>query len=108
MNVYMEPAEWWQIVVAFTTLAGFLVVAAAIVLQALRHRPPMVLPKRECSCQRADSWDRTAWALDMALDGGQDRRNLGLAVLEQLSASQFPNKLDAQIVAQARTMLNRL
>lgn len=105
MIVHTEPAEWWQVVLAFTPLAAFLVILAAVIaLYAFRLPASAGVTGSE---MRADSWDRTAWALDMALDESPHRRKVGLAVLEQLSASRLMGKEDTKIVAQARDLLNR-
>lgn len=55
--------------------------------------------------ERADWWDRAKWAIDMALDDKPERRKVGLAVLDQLSTSQFVGNEEAQIVAQAKMVL---
>lgn len=54
----------------------------------------------------AEWWSRAEWAMDMALDDKPERRKVGLAVLDQLSVDRFVGKEDAQIVAQARALLN--
>lgn len=104
MIVHTEPAEWWEIVAALTPLAGFLVIIAAVIVLYASRRAAL---SGVTGVEIPADWDRTAWALDMALDDSRDRRNAGLAVLDQLSASHLTGKEDAQIVAQARTLLDR-
>lgn len=101
--VHTEPAEWWQIVAAFTPLAVLLVlvVAAVIVVRAVR---PGSQGEEET---RAEWWNRAVWAMDMALDDKPERRNIGLAVLEQLSTSHLVGKEEAQILVHARGLLSR-
>lgn len=101
---HAEPAEWWQILVAFTPLAAILGITAVIVWYAVRGLASSGVAGVE---NRSDWWDRAEWALDMALDDNPARRNVGLAVLEQLGSSNVIANEDAKIVAQAKALLNR-
>lgn len=91
VTVHTEAAEWWQIVVALTPLAA-VPIAAITFWFACRRQP-------------TDRWGRIEWALNLATDGNPQRRRVGLAALEQLSADQFVRNEDAQIIAQARALL---
>lgn len=102
--VHTEPAEWWQIVAAFTPLAVLLGITALVLWFTVRGPASNSVVGVET---RADSWDRTQWALDMALDENPARRNVGRAVLEQLGTSNVIANEDAQIVAQAKALLSR-
>lgn len=98
---YMGPAEWWQIVGALAPLL-VLAIFAAIFLMALRRETP-----EGGAEERADWWSRAEWALDMALDSKPEKRRIGLAVLEHLSASGTAHEEDARIIAQAKARLRR-
>lgn len=102
--VHPEPAEWWQIVAAFTPLAVLLGITALVLWLSVRRPASNSVAGVET---RAEWWDRAEWALDMALDDKPERRKVGLAVLGQLGTDRFVGKEDAQIVAQAMAVLNR-
>lgn len=104
MIVHAEPAEWWQIVAALTPLMVLLGITAVVVWYGLRRPDPDSVAGAKT---RADSWARTKWALDMALDDKPERRNLGLTVLDHLSTSPKMSREDVQIVAQAKALLKR-
>ena len=101
--VHTEPAEWWQILAAFTPLVILLGITALALLYSVRRAASNSQAGVE---MRADSWDRTRWALDMALDNNPKRRKVGRAVLAQLSTDHLIRKEDAQIVAQSRALLD--
>lgn len=101
--VHTAPAEWWQIVAAFTPLVILLGITMLVLLYSVRRAASKSPAGVET---RADSWDRTQWALDMALDNNLRRRKVGRAVLDQLSTDHLISKEDAQIVAQSRVLLD--
>lgn len=101
--VHSATVEWWQIAAAFTPPAALLAVAAVIIWAAVRPPASSFAAGAELP---AGSWDQTEWALEMALEDNPERRSVGLAVLEQLSARHSLGKEDAKIVAQARALLN--
>lgn len=101
--VHTGPSEWWQIVAALTPSAVILGITALIAWYAFL-RPAS---KRGTGmATRADCWDRTQWALDMALDDQPERRKMGLAALEQLSSSHLMSSEDERLVAEAKVILN--
>lgn len=97
------PAEWWQILAAFTPLAallGLVLVVGISWYSAQRSTPTQ-------ATMRAEWWDRAEWAMDMAMDARPERRRAGLAALEQLGTSDLMGKDDAKILAQAKAILKR-
>jgi hypothetical protein len=100
--VHSEPAEWWQIMAAFTPLATSLVLMFVVVTLGRSTAAATARSKR-----LAELWGRAEWAMEMALDDKPERRKVGLAVLDQISTDRLSGKADAQIVAQARALLNK-
>lgn len=99
--IHAEPAEWWQVVAALTPLAALLVLMFVVLTLCRSTTAPAAGLDRH-----AEWWSRAEWAMDMALDDKPERRKVGLAILDQLSTDRFVGKEDAQIVAQARALLN--
>lgn len=106
--VQTESAEWWQIVTALTPLAALLFLVCVVFIVPYKDRRPDRRRGHAAGpAVHADWWSRAEWAMDMALDDKPERRNIGLAVLEQLSSDHSLGEEDSQIVAQARALLKR-
>lgn len=101
--IHAGQAEWWQIVATATPFATTtaLVLAVAVACYPARRR------NSSPTTMWTEWWDRAEWALNMALDENPERRRVGLAALEQLSASGPMGKEDAQILAEAQAVLKR-
>lgn len=100
--IHAEPAEWWQVVAALTPLAALLILVFVVLTLCRSTTAPAAGSER-----RAEWWSRAEWAMNMALDDKPERRKVGLAVLDQLSTDRSVRKEDAQIVDQAKVLLNR-
>jgi hypothetical protein len=119
LDVYVHtgPAEWWQILAALGPLAILLgaLLAAFIGWNTLRQRTVAderaLAQKREADTNalrqkteadsRAEWWRRTQWALEASLNDKEEKQDIGLAVLEQLSTSNLAGPEEAQIIAEA-------
>lgn len=97
------PAEWWQIVAALGPLAVLAgaVLAAFIGWRTLRQKAAadaLALKQRTRADDRAEWWKRAQWALDKALDAGEDAKALGLASLAVLARSDLAREEELELL----------
>lgn len=96
--IHDGDAEWWQIVAAISPLVILLgvILMAVLIWLTRQRRTDTTMPGTP-----PDWWERARWALEASLDDDPKKREVGLAALELLNASNLSGKEESQIIAEA-------
>lgn len=96
--IHNGNAEWWQIVVALSPLVILLAAILVAVIIWLTGHPRTYTTSPDSG---SEWWQRARWALEASLDEDPKRRQVGLAALELLNASNLSGREENRIIAEA-------